>query len=109
MKRHAATSFFLGVTPIAILGWCGTAGAAPLNYSPPPETASLHPGAGVDVTTTNCRVCHSLDYITTQPRGQTFGKDFWTAEITKMIKVYGASISDTDAATIVNYLTSTYQ
>jgi hypothetical protein len=32
----------------------------------------------------------------------------WDAEVTKMIKVYGAPISDADAATIVDYLKSNY-
>ncbi len=48
------------------------------------------------------------DYINTQPRGPKFKKDFWQAEVTKMIKVYGAPIDDADAAKIVDYLAATY-
>src|SRR5258707_13354579 len=48
------------------------------------------------------------DYIDTQPRGPKFKKDFWQAEVTKMIKVYGAPIDDADAAKIVDYLAATY-
>ncbi len=50
----------------------------------------------------------SADCINTQPRGPKFKKDFWQAEVTKMIKVYGAPIDDADAAKIVDYLAATY-
>jgi hypothetical protein len=42
--------------------------------------------------------------LNTQPTGAGFGKDFWQAEVTKMIKVYGAPISEGDAKLIVDYL-----
>jgi cytochrome c5 len=63
---------------------------------------------GVEVVKTNCTVCHAADYVQTQPRGAKFKKDFWQAEVTKMIKVYGASIEDADVGKIVEYLTATY-
>ena len=44
----------------------------------------------------------------TQPRGPKFKKDFWQAEVTKMIKVYGAPIDDADVGKIVDYLAATY-
>ena len=37
-----------------------------------------------------------------------FKKDFWQAEVTKMIKVYGAPIDDADVGKIVDYLAATY-
>ena len=43
-----------------------------------------------------------------QPRGPKFKKDFWQAEVNKMIKVYGAQIDETDISKIVDYLTATY-
>ena len=43
-----------------------------------------------------------------QPRGEKFKKDFWTAEVTKMIKVYGAPIEDADVGKIVDYLAANY-
>lgn len=39
----------------------------------------------------NCSGCHSLDYLTTQPRGK--GAQFWRDAVTKMITVYGAPIA----------------
>jgi len=81
-------------------------GAAPITYSLPPETARFQPGPGVEFAEKNCSVCHSADYIGTQPPKR--GKAFWQAEVTKMIKVYGAPIADEDAGRIVEYLAATY-
>ena len=52
--------------------------------------------------------CHSSDYVNTQPRNVKSKKDFWQAEVTKMIKVYGAPIEDADVPKIVEYLAATY-
>ena len=82
--------------------------AKPLGFKVPDETAALKPGEGMDVAQNNCMACHSVDYIQTQPRGPNFKKNFWQAEVTKMIKVYGAPIEDADAAKIVDYLTANY-
>ncbi len=82
--------------------------AKPLNYAVPDDTAILKPGSNLDAVQNNCMSCHSVDYIKTQPRGPKFKKDFWQAEVTKMIKVYGAPIDDADAAKIVDYLTDAY-
>ncbi|HEY6980736.1 cytochrome c [Reyranella sp.] len=82
--------------------------AKPLNYDLPEETATLKPGPNLDVVQGNCGACHSSDYIQTQPRGPKFKKDFWQAEVTKMIKVYGAPIKEEDVPKIVDYLSVTY-
>jgi sulfite dehydrogenase (cytochrome) subunit B len=82
---------------------------SPVAYDPPLEVATLKEGPGVDVANVNCRTCHSADYISTQPRGARFGRDFWQAEVTKMIKVYGAPITEADAKTIVDYLSAAYR
>ena len=82
--------------------------AAPVSYTLPDETAALKPGPNLEVAQNNCTACHSADYINTQPRGPKFKKDFWQAEVTKMIKVYGAPIDDADVPKIVEYLAATY-
>ena len=92
---------------IAALG-AGAATAAPLNYAVPEETAAFKPGPNLDVVQNNCTACHSADYIMTQPRGEKFKRDFWQAEVTKMIKVYGAPIDEADVGKIVDYLATTY-
>jgi len=86
----------------------GSANAAPVSYTLPDETVAFKPGPNLEAVQNNCTACHSADYINTQPRGPTFKKDFWQAEVTKMIKVYGAPIDDADVGKIVDYLTATY-
>jgi len=85
-----------------------SAQAAPVSYTLPEETAAFKPGPNLDVVKANCAACHSADYVQTQPRGERFKKDFWQAEVTKMIKVYGAPIDDADVPKIVEYLAATY-
>jgi len=82
--------------------------AAPVAYTLPEETAAFKPCPNLELVQNNCTACHSADYIKTQPRGEKFKKDFWTAEVTKMIKVYGAPIEDADVGKIVDYLTANY-
>ena len=82
--------------------------ATPVGYKLPEESSAFQPGAGLEVVQGNCTACHSADYIKTQPHGEKFKKDFWAAEVTKMIKVYGAPIDDGDVGKIVEYLTQNY-
>ena len=82
--------------------------AVPVSYTLPEETAAFKPGTNLEVVQNNCTACHSADYVNTQPRGEKFKKDFWQAEVTKMIKVYGAPIDDADVSKIVDYLAATY-
>jgi cytochrome c5 len=82
--------------------------AVPVVYKLPEETAAFKPGPNLDVVKNNCTGCHSADYVTTQPRNVKSKKDFWQAEVTKMIKIYGAPISDADVPKIVEYLAATY-
>jgi hypothetical protein len=65
----------------------------------------LKAGEGLTKVETFCNICHSLDYITMQPR---FTKPQWTATVNKMIKVFGAPISEEDSTLIVNYLVAQY-
>lgn len=49
-----------------------------------------------------CSGCHSLDYVTTQPRGK--GTVFWRDSVTKMINVYQAPIAPEDAEAVAKVL-----
>ncbi|HKU07884.1 MAG TPA: cytochrome c [Bradyrhizobium sp.] len=98
----------LSLLAIAAVLMLVSAHAAPVSYSLPEETLDYKPGPNRDVVKANCSACHSADYVQTQPRGEKFKKDFWQAEVTKMIKVYGAPIDDADVPKIVDYLTATY-
>src|SRR3984885_4919029 len=82
--------------------------AAPVSYALPEETAAFKPGPNLEAAQNNCAACHSADYIKTQPEGPKYKKDFWQAEVTKMIKLYGAPIEEADVPKIVDYLASTY-
>ena len=82
--------------------------AAAANYQLPPETATLAPGPDMETVQANCTVCHSADYITTQPRSFANPTAVWTAEVTKMRKTYGATVDDDEAKVIINYLATTY-
>ena len=103
MKRQLLPA----LAAIVALG-AAAAFAAPINYTLPEEIAAFKPGPNVDVVRNNCTACHSADYIRTQPRGEKFKRDFWQAEVTKMIKVYGAPIDDADVGKIVDYLAANY-
>src|SRR6187455_1455003 len=95
----------LALTAVAI-GGAGVMSsvAKPVSYTLPDETAAFRPGTNLDAVQNNCTGCHSADYIQTQPRGAKFKKDFWLAEVTKMIKTYGAPIDEADVPKIVEYL-----
>lgn len=59
------------------------------------------PGPGRQEFVTACVVCHSSRYITMQPR---FSRSTWLSEVKKMKDIYGAHISDDQAARITDYL-----
>ena len=67
--------------------------------------AKLKPGPGVDTVEANCMGCHSTDYIVRQPGGNA---QRWQDEVSKMIKLFGATVSDQDAKVIVNYLATAH-
>jgi len=107
MTRFFLLALLIACAAIAGLA-LGSVTAAPVAYTLPDETAAFRPGPNLEVVQNNCTACHSPDYIQTQPRGEKFKKDFWQAEVTKMIKVYGAPIDDADVPKIVDYLAATY-
>jgi hypothetical protein len=67
----------------------------------PSFTPELAEGEGKQETQSFCATCHSTRYITMQPPlpGAT-----WEAEVSKMMKVYGAPIPETTAKKITAYL-----
>ena len=70
------------------------------------SSVQLKKAPGLDKVEANCQACHSLDYI---PMNSPFpNAALWDAEVTKMIKAYGAPIEDADAKAIAEYLKSNY-
>ncbi len=80
--------------------------AAPVSIELPQPEITLKPGPGAETAMNDCQICHSLDYILTQP--PNMGDKFWDGEVAKMIKTYGAPIPETDAREIADYLKKNY-
>ena len=74
------------------------------SISLPHDEAFAPPGPGRDTFVTACVVCHSPRYITSQP---PFSREVWKGIVQKMIDAYGAHITSTQAAEIVDYLAAT--
>ncbi|AEG51537.1 putative cytochrome c [Sphingobium chlorophenolicum L-1] len=90
--------------PIALFA---ATGAAAAGYRLPDEQpVALPPGPDAELTAGACSACHSIDYVTSQPRSK--GAQFWNDSVAKMVKVYGAPIEPEDAARIAAYLAATY-
>jgi hypothetical protein len=106
--RHSTLLALVAAAAWSAALFCSGVIAKPVSYTLPDETAAFKPGPNLEVVQNNCTACHSADYIQTQPRGAKFKKDFWQAEVTKMIKVYGAPIEGADVGKIVDYLSATY-
>ncbi|HYC18612.1 MAG TPA: cytochrome c [Pseudolabrys sp.] len=70
------------------------------------KPVQLKKAPGLDKVEANCQACHSLDYI---PMNSPFpNAALWDAEVTKMIKAFGAPIDDSDAKAIAEYLKANY-
>ena len=70
------------------------------------EKFKLKQAPGVAQVQTNCMTCHSLDYV--QMNSPFLDRKGWEAEVTKMIKAYGAPVKAEDVPVIVEYLTREY-
>lgn len=70
------------------------------------QIVELKNAPGKDVVEQNCGGCHSLDYV--RMNSPFMKPEVWDAEVAKMIKTFGAPISDADAKTIRDYLVQNY-
>ncbi len=70
------------------------------------KPVQLKDAPGVEKVTTNCGSCHSLDYI--EMNSPFLNPTQWDGEVTKMIRVMGAPIDETDAKEIAAYLKKNY-
>jgi len=78
--------------------------AAPVSADEKP--VELKKAPGVEKVEGNCGACHSLDYI--QMNSPFLAPAAWDAEVNKMVKMFGAPISDADAILIADYLKKNY-
>ena len=79
--------------------------AADSPFTLPRETTKLKPGAGGALVAGQCLICHSADYISTQPR---LTRVQWQAGVTKMQQKYGALIATNSVDKLVDYLVKNY-
>jgi mono/diheme cytochrome c family protein len=70
------------------------------------EPVPLKQGPGLDVVTSSCATCHTLNYI--RMNSVFLTPDQWNAEVTKMRAAFGAQIDDAAAKTITDYLSANY-
>jgi len=82
------------------------AGGFAASASAEEQPITLKKAPGLDKVEGNCAACHSLDYI--QMNSPFLNAAGWDAEVTKMIKILGAPISDDDAKAIADYLKANY-
>ena len=66
----------------------------------------LKSGPGRDQVLGYCVQCHSVDYI--QSNAPFMNRQVWEAEVTKMIKAYGAQIPADEVPRTVDYLVANY-
>ena len=79
--------------------------AADPAFTLPAETTRLKPGPGLEVVQQNCVLCHSVDYISIQPR---LTAAQWRASVVKMQSKYGAPIATNRIDEITGYLSTNY-
>lgn len=70
------------------------------------QVIKLKQAPGVDKVENNCASCHTLAYIVMN--SVYLNAAAWDAEVTKMIKAFGAPIDDADAKAIADYLKKNY-
>ena len=66
----------------------------------------LKKAPGLDKVEGNCGSCHTLDYILMNSPYPNAA--LWDAEVTKMIRAFGAPINEDDAKVIADYLKKNY-
>jgi sulfite dehydrogenase (cytochrome) subunit B len=66
----------------------------------------LKDGGGRELTSSRCITCHSLEYI--PANAPAMDRAGWQKTLQKMRERFGAPMSDTDAQTILDYLSTNY-
>lgn len=82
-----------------------TAAIAADQWRLPDEKPSFKSAPGAELAQANCIMCHSHEYITTQP---PFTREQWKASVTKMQQKYGAPIVPEAVDPLLDYLAGNY-
>ena len=92
--------------PIAIFACTATATAiAADEWKLPDEKPAFKAAPGAELVQANCIMCHSHEYITTQP---AFTRDQWKASVAKMQAKYGAPLAPENVDALLDYLAQSY-
>lgn len=94
MKRLLFSLTTLAVAAVAADDW-----------TLPAEKPVFKTMPGADLVQANCLVCHSSEYITTQP---PLTRDQWKASVTKMQQKYGAPLPPENMDAVLDYLAKAY-
>jgi len=84
---------------------CITVAIAADEWRLPDEKPAFKSAPGAELVQANCLMCHSHEYITTQP---AFTREQWKASVTKMQQKYGAPIAPEAVDTLLGYLVRNY-
>jgi mono/diheme cytochrome c family protein len=79
--------------------------AAEVTIALPAESAAFKPGKGSDLANAHCVMCHSVEYISTQP---PMARKFWEATLKKMKEKFAAPTPDDVLPALADYLTTAY-
>jgi cytochrome c5 len=101
MKKICSAIFLIAIS----IGVVYAQGTEVKQITLPNIQTELAQGEGKDKVATLCNICHSVDYITMQPKGSNAQ---WSSTVAKMRKVFVAPISDADAEVITKYLSVHY-
>jgi len=101
MKRFLF--FFLAVPVLAAFASFAANSAETLTL--PPETGLFRPGTGSEIANSQCLVCHSVEYVTTQPK---LARTFWKSSIDKMRLKFGANVPADQIPPLLDYLVAEY-
>lgn len=71
----------------------------------PTNQVSLKDAPGVELIQANCVLCHSLDYVSSQP---PLTRAQWTAGVEKMRVRFGAPLTTNQIPALVAYLEANY-
>ncbi len=71
----------------------------------PADVPKFRAGPGVEIAAVNCILCHSSDYLSTQPPME---RAAWLATVNKMREKYGAPLPTNQVDRVVDYLAGAY-
>jgi cytochrome c5 len=93
---------------LALAGAWSIAITAQVAITLPPETAAYRPSdlPGYELVRQNCVLCHSAQYVLTQPATMT--RAYWDTTVKKMKRPFGAPFPEADIPAMVDYLVRTY-